>query len=535
MDVYLGPDWKRDTHSPDLFTRMSEAVARVFLAFERGEVITVHGDYDADGVCGTTVLISTLREICRELGFDENKLTTFIPDREKDGYGMSVKTIEHLNEHDHTRLVVTVDCGISNKEAIDRGNELGVDTIVCDHHTMPEHLPDQAILIHPLVPGETYPNKGLCGTGVAYKLAVALISEAQNRGANFPDGHSKWLLDLVAIATVTDVMKLQGENRALETYGLVVLNKTKRIGLRKLIEIAGAKFGELNTVSIGFVIGPRLNAAGRMTHANEALELLLVEDEDEANRLAMKLQQLNKNRQAVSRSMYEQARKMVDISRKLIIVQDDSWSPGLVGLVAGKLVSEFGRPAYCIGKHGDTYVGSGRSIGSFDVSKALRESVAEHLDKFGGHPEACGFSTTGEDRLARACDALHSYADSSISDDELEPNLLIDTELSLNEVAWDLFEQLERCRPFGNGNPEPVFVSRSVRIVNIKAVGKDYAHLKLTVQSGSGTLRPAIAFKFGHLAQTLQPGALIDIVYNIDVNEWNGHRELQLKIVDIKT
>src|SRR3989339_234637 len=239
VDLFLSPDWSRDVHAPALFSQMSAAVARTFQALERGEVITVHGDYDADGVCGSAVIMVTLRDLCRAFGFDESKITSFIPDREKDGYGMSVATMEHLHAHERTGLVMTVDCGISNKPAIERGRELGIDTIVCDHHVMPFALPESAILIHPLVPGETYPNKSLCGTGLAFKLACGLLEEARRRGAALPEGHEKWLLDLVAIATVTDVMPLLGENRLLETFGLLVLNKTRRVGLRKLIEIAG--------------------------------------------------------------------------------------------------------------------------------------------------------------------------------------------------------------------------------------------------------------------------------------------------------
>ncbi len=303
MDIFLGPDWSRDTYAPELFVNMSRAVCRVFESLERAEAITIHGDYDADGTCGTAVLVTTLREICRELSFNERTITTYIPHREKEGYGMSVETIEHLDTHEHTKLVITVDCGISNKPAIDRGGELGIDTIVCDHHAMPPELPTQAILIHPLVPGETFPNKHLCGTGVAFKLASALIGEARVRGAAFPEGHEKWLLDLVAIATVTNVMPLRGENRVLEKYGLLVLNKTRRKGIQKLLDVAGSTIGQLDTVSIGFQIGPRLNAAGRMTHASEALHLLIEEDDLRASTLAMRLHELNIERQKASQLM----------------------------------------------------------------------------------------------------------------------------------------------------------------------------------------------------------------------------------------
>lgn len=535
IDVYLGPDWSRDTYGPELFLQMVEAVTRVFDGLARGEVVTVHGDYDADGVCGSTVLVSALRDICDQFGYERSLITSYIPHREKEGYGMSVGTMEHLHEQKKTKLVITVDCGISNKPAIDRGKELGIDTIVCDHHTMPEHLPESAILIHPLVPGETYPNKHLCGTAVAFKLASGLIIEARKRGADFPEGYEKWLLDLVAIATVTDVMPLTGENRVLEKYGLLVLNKTRRVGIQKLLEIAGTKKQELDTVSIGFVIGPRINAAGRMTHANDALELMLEEDPDRATELAMRLQSTNTERQKASKKMYQEAKKMVGElgDRKLIIVASEGWPAGLVGLVAGKLLSDFGVPVFVVGKDGDHFVGSGRSIDGFDVTAALH-AASEHLDKFGGHPQACGFSTTGEERFAQASELMMAFAQENVKPELLSPKIDVDAEITLEEVDWDLQEHVNKFRPFGNANPKPLFCSKNLKVVSFSAVGKEGAHLKLRLQSGGGTIRPAIGFRFGHMIEEIALGSLVDAVYEVDVNEWNGNRELQLRIVDIR-
>lgn len=526
---------------------MDEAVARVMRALESGEVITVHGDYDADGVCGSTVLMTTLRDICRALHFDEHKTTSYIPHREKEGYGLSIATMEHLSEHEKSSLVITVDCGISNKPAIDRGRELGVDTIVCDHHTMPEQLPEQAILIHPLVPGETYPNKQLCGTGVAFKLACALYDAARARGAQIVEGHEKWLLDLVAIATVTDIMPLLGENRALELFGLCVLNKTRRVGLRKLIEVAGAKWGELDTVAIGFVIGPRLNAAGRMNHASEALELLIEEDEIHATEMALRLHETNSERQKVSKKMYEEARVILSEvkdpkSSNLLIVVSDSWSPGLVGLVASRLVNEYNRPVYVIGKYEDVYIGSGRTVGTFDVTAALR-SASAYLEKFGGHPQACGFSIRGEENLARAIEAFQVFADALITPDDLVSTLSCEAELVLEEVNWELFDAIEQMRPFGRGNEEPLFCARGLSVVSFTTVGSDGKHLKLMVRSPGGRILPAIAFGFGHLAESLNllpepvegcTSNKIDLAFYIRVNEWNGNRELQLFVEDIR-
>ena len=534
MDIFLGPDWSRDTYAPELFTNMKQAVHRVFEALEKKEVITIHGDYDADGTCGTAVLMTTLRELCRALHFDERKITSYIPHREKEGYGVSIETIEHLHAHEQTNLMITVDCGISNKPAIDRGQELGIDTIVCDHHTMPAELPS-AILIHPLVPGETFPNKQLCGTGVAFKLASALIHEARLRGAEFPEGHEKWLLDLVAIATVTDVMPLTGENRVLEKYGLLVLNKTRRKGIQKLLDVAGSTLGQLDTVSIGFQIGPRLNAAGRMTHASEALDLLIEEDDLRATTLAMRLHEINIERQKASQRMYEQAKAQIGeaVGESLIVAYQDGWGAGLVGLVAGKLQNDYHRPVFVVGKDGEKFVGSGRSIEGFDVTKALHHA-SEYLDRFGGHPQACGFSVTGEERFHKAIAMMKAYAAEQLKPEDLEPRLKIDAEILLDDIGWELFDAMQAFHPFGTGNPIPVFVSRGVRVSSFSPVGKEGGHLKLRLQSQTGKLVEGIGFGFGAWATTLTLGQLIDVVYEIQVNEWNGNRQLQVRIVDIQ-
>ena len=535
IDRYLNPDWDADTHSPSLFTQMSQAVARLFEAFEQGQVITVHGDYDADGVCGSAVLLTTLREIARACGFDESKITSYIPHREKEGYGLSISTVEHLSVQDHTRLIITVDCGISNKPAIDRAKVLGIDTIVCDHHTMPKELPQSAFLIHPLVPGEVFPNKQLCGTGVAFKFASALFEEARTRGASLAVGQEKWLLDFVEIATVTDVMPLTGENRVLEKFGLVVLNKTRRMGIQKLLEVAGATMGELDTVSIGFQIGPRINAAGRMAHATQALELLIEEDETRATERALKLHEINIERQKASQAMYTEAKaQLADVQgQSLLVAVQEGWGAGLVGLVAGKLLNEYHIPVFVVGKEGDQYVGSGRSIEGFDITQALHQASV-FLDKFGGHPQACGFSVQGNERFTKAVEIMKAFAAEQIRPEMLEPSLLIDKEVLFEDINWDLVEGLERFAPYGTGNPIPLFISRNVRVISFSGVGKEGAHLKLRLQSNFGKIMEAIGFHLGDWTQRLSFGCSLDVVYELQINHWNGNREIQLRLVDLK-
>ena len=571
FDVFLGPDWSRDVHSPWLFLHMREAVDCVFAVLEAGEVIAVHGDYDADGVCGSAVLLSTLRDVCRAFGYDETKLVSYIPDREKEGYGMSVGTMEHLAEHDKVKLVITVDCGISNGSAIARGRELGVATIVCDHHTMPEVLPVDAILIHPLVPGETYPNKSLCGTGVAFKLACGLLDDARDRlahgapssappqrphsvrtsrplapglggpGTALPisqpilEGHEKWLLDLVAIATVTDVMPLLGENRVLELFGLVVLNKSRRPGIRALVEAAGAKWGELDTYTIGFQLGPRINAAGRMQHASAALNLLLEEDASRAAVLAQALNEANTQRQKASEQMYKEARELIGEpgDRRIIVVAKEEWPAGLVGLVAGKLVNDFARPVYVVGKEEEKYVGSGRSIEGFDVTACLR-AAAEHMDKFGGHPQACGFSVTGEETFANAVAAMEAYAAEVLKDAVFIPSLRVDAIVSLKDFDWHLNDTVVQFAPFGEKNPKPIFAALGVEVVGCSTVGSDGKHLRLMLREPGGKAVKAIAFGFGEWAVRLTLGTHVDVAFEVSINEWNGNRELQARVVDLR-
>ncbi len=533
-DRFLYPDWERDVLSPYEFTKMRQAVARLFGALEKGEPMVIHGDYDADGVCGSTVLSSTLNDIAKALNF-ELRLNVFLPDREKDGYGVAMHTVERLAK-EGTKVLITVDCGIANGLELGRAHELGVETIICDHHQLGEHYPDKAIVLHPLAPGETYANKTLCGTGVAFKFAWALLDEARKRGASLPPGHERWLLDLVAIATVTDVMPLLGENRTLESYGLQVLRKTRRPGLKAILASAGADMNAIDTTTVGFRIGPRLNAAGRLASAKLAFNALAATDDQTARQNALALEKLNRERQSIFAASYEEAKfvatKFID-NHQVLVVHSETWLPGIVGLIAGRLVGDFGRPSFAFAKAGEHWVGSGRSLGGLHLVQAM-DFCGEMFVKRGGHPQACGLTVATIDHISEFRTKVNDFAQGYFGIEGVKDLLNIDATVPLSQVTWDTLNDLGRLAPFGEGNRQPVFMASNLKVVGADTMGATGNHLRLTVIPPDGSLVKLVGFGFGSLARTLAVGSEIDVVYEPGVNEWNGRREIQYRIVDIR-
>ncbi|MEK7459219.1 MAG: single-stranded-DNA-specific exonuclease RecJ [Patescibacteria group bacterium] len=543
---FLSPNWETGTHAPSLFTAMPRAVARVFDALDRGEKIVIHGDYDADGVCGSSLLFEALREIVERLlppslvishDLSPSPITVFLPDREKDGYGVAMHTIERIAA-EGAKLLITVDCGIANADQLDRAHELGVDVVVCDHHQLGDRLPAHAALLHPLAPGEVYPNKTLCGTGVAFKFASALFDEARRRGADFPVGHEKWYLDLVAIATVTDVMPLTGENRVLEHFGLRVLRKTRRHGLRAILSAAGADAENVDTETIGFRIGPRLNAAGRLASADFAFKTVTARFPAEAAEAAATLEALNTERQKVFAKAYVEAKEILVKSEKekvessLVAVWKHDWAPGIVGLIAGRLVSDFGVPAFAFARVGDHWVGSGRSVGGLHLVEAMA-SCGDIFLRRGGHPQACGLSIASEELLGTFRDRMSAFSLAHFGGVQPVPTVAVDMELPLEGSSFALVDALKACAPFGEGNRAPVFVARNVEVIAADTMGKTGSHLRMNVYDSNRAQRKVIGFGFGDMASTLNMGDTVDVVYALEVNEWKGKKELQFRIVDI--
>lgn len=521
---FLYPDFVRDVHDPFLFRDMEKATARLFRAIDQKELITIHGDYDADGICAAAILDATITAL-------GGRTSIFLPHREADGYGLNPKTVARLIL-DGTKVLITCDCGIANGPEIAIAADAGIDVIITDHHTIPPDLPARAFaIIHPKVSGETYPWQGLAGGGVAFKLAQALI-----RRGSVEHGFEKWLLDLVAISSVADMVPLKEETRALVQYGLIVLNKGRRMGLRKLMETAGIEPGALDAQSIGFKIAPRINAAGRMEHAEIAYRLLRADDEATAATLADRLNDLNCDRQKATERILAEAKfqivKEEQDKHPALFVAGENWPIGVLGLIAGKLADEFGRPAFAMTMRDGTFAGSGRSVAGLDMVATLHE-MPEYFAKFGGHPQACGFTLASTDAFAPLASAFRSRVFSSIRSDDMVPMLAIDAELPVNDATQSLADEIARLAPFGMDNPEPRFLARGVTIISADPVGADGKHMRI-LAGQNGTVRKFIGFGLGKRRDELQPGRRIDLVYEIGTNHWNGNRELQLKIVDFK-
>jgi single-stranded-DNA-specific exonuclease len=534
-EKFMNPSWEEGTYSPFAFTRMQEAVDVALHALQSGKRIVIHGDYDADGVSGTTLLHGALHEIAAKLGWSPN-IVAFLPEREKDGYGVAMHTVDRLGD-EGTDLLITVDCGIANGLELGRAHERGMQVIVCDHHQLGQYYPDQAIVLHPLAPNETYPNKTLCGTGVAFKFASALIIEAQKRGATFPQGYEKWFLDLVAIATVTDVMPLTGENRVLEYYGLRVLQKTRRPGLRALIEMSGTEFSEIDTTAIGFRIGPRLNAAGRMASAAAAFEALAAKNPEEAGEKAAVLERMNRERQAVFQQMYKEAEEQVRaqcMDDQLLVAYAPHWAPGIVGLIAGRLQNDFGKPAFALTNVGDHVVGSGRSMGGLHLVDLMNACGDEMYVKRGGHPQACGLTLKGPDMVQAFRERGNAFARSYYGSEGPRDTLAIDAVYAPSEVSWEMYGDLSRCAPFGEGNRSPIFAARNLVLEETIRMGSTNAHLRCKVREEGGRQVTFVGFGFGHLAPHLRMGDRVDIAYEVEVNTWNGKRSLQYRMLDIR-
>ncbi len=549
IDEFLNPDYSQDVHDPFLFQDMEKATDIIFKSIKNQENIVVHGDYDADGVCASAIIINGLKKLGAQ------NVDVFIPHRETDGYGLNPRTIEFLAEK-KTDLIITCDCGISNYDEVALAKKKKIKVIITDHHVVPKKAPKADAIIHPLVPGEPYPDKGLCGAAVGFKLVQGLLRKYARKNATLPDGQTfegfeKWMLDLVAIASIGDMVPLLGESRTLTRYGLTVINKTRNVGLKKLLIVAGmadengnSKRGIYDSYNMSFQIIPRINAAGRMDHANAAFALLMATDEKTAEDLASQLNKNNTDRQKITEQYVSEARRQIkETGQKdnpVLFVVGPGWPTGILGLISGKIKDDYYRPSIVMGEGEKEIVGSGRSIREFNLILAL-QSMPEIFGKFGGHPQACGFTLKDKSILEEFKTKLITRAATQTAEVDMTPQITVDAEVDLDEVNWKLYDLLQKFEPFGQANEEPKYLAKSVTLVNIDPVGQDGKHLRLTVKHNSHLLKKTIGFGLGDIKkysenwkESLKPGDKIDMVFSIGVNEWNGNRELQLTVEDIK-
>lgn len=527
IDEFFNADYIGDIYDPYILLDMKVAVGRIYQALKNKERVLVYGDYDADGVTSSVLLVDIL-------DFVGIKAEVYIPARETEGYGLNLDAVKEIINNKYN-LVITCDCGISNFEEVEEFNKNNVDVIITDHHKEPEKLPNAYAIINAGLKREKYPCKNLAGVGIAYKLASGILkSDLCHLSDDEIHRKAKWLLDLVAIGSITDMVPLVSENRTLVKYGLLVLPQTKRLGLQQLYEISGTNVEKINSYTIGFQIGPRLNAAGRMDHANTAFELLKTNNLESAIEISRDLNVSNTKRQDVTAKIVSEAKSQIDCvdeNTKYIWASDKNWSLGVIGLVAGKLSQEYYRPAFVLGYDGQDWVCSSRGIDEIDLMEIIT-NVSDKLIRFGGHKAAAGFSLK-EENIEYVKNSIKEQLEKKLKGLELSPSFYIDTEISFQDIDWQLWDYLEKFEPYGMENNRPKFLAKNCTIKEIQYLGKDKTHLKITLEQNKN-IKKAIGFSMVNKFSKLETGDNIDIVFEIDINEWNGTRSLELYIVDLK-
>ncbi|MBQ6130589.1 single-stranded-DNA-specific exonuclease RecJ [Candidatus Saccharibacteria bacterium] len=531
---FLMPEYGK-LASPFLLPDMKKAVERILTAVKEGEKVIVYGDYDADGVTASVVM----NEILRLAGVEEGKVETMLPDRFTDGYGMSKKVVQRAKETG-AKLVITVDCGSANKEIIQELLETGVETVVTDHHEVPAELPKAVAVVNPkrrdpafLAQVDFEANidklmrlRDLAGVGVAFMVARAMVLS----GA-IPEGQEKWLLDLVLIGTICDSMKMSGENRILCYFGAKVLAKTRREGLKELLRVSGVR--RLTSEAVGFQIGPRINAAGRMASAEIAFRLLETRSRIEAAQLAQELETLNKARRDEQGAAMKELRERVG-SEEPVLVVDGGWHEGVLGIIAGRLVEEYRRPAFVLAEKEGLYKGSGRSFGEFNLAEALRACAGEIIGG-GGHAGAAGVKVEKE-KLGAFKERINEYYRSLGLQDQ-ERFFMTEADIETGELGGFTLEfmaELRGLEPFGVGNEVPVFGLKEMFVLDKKLMGTDGQHLGLLVRGEDGKLMKLVAFNAPEKWREIRSGEREDLLVNVEENEWNGLKNVEGRILEVQ-
>jgi single-stranded-DNA-specific exonuclease len=525
---FLQPSLQR-LYDPFIMRGMAAAVDRLMEGLQKRELMAVYGDYDVDGITATAVLGWFFRDIGVPLPY-------YLPHRMREGYGLNAAAVRTLAAQG-IRVLITVDCGITGHEEVQLAKQLGMDVIVTDHHQIPPKLPDAVAVLNPHQDACPYPAKELSGVGIAFKLVMALRSRLRQEGewaARLPNLRRH--LDLVALGTIADIAPLMDENRILVRHGLQELTSSAKLGIQALKRVAKVEDHEIGPRQVGFSLAPRLNAAGRLAAAKAGVELLLCEDAGQAEQLARYLDTVNRERQVVQAQIYEEAKAALEAELKPdecwgIVLASERWHPGVVGIVASKLVEEYGRPAILIGLEGETGKGSGRSVAAFHLYQAL-VACQEHLTGFGGHEHAAGLRIERH-KVTPFRQAFNRVVYEHLTAVAYTPKLPIDAEVELSDIDETCMDVLKGLEPCGEGNPSPVLMARRVEVVGRPTlVGKDQQHLRLTLRQGGATMR-AIGFRLGEKLSEARQGVL-DIAFTPQRHSWNDLEERQLLLQDLR-
>ncbi|MBS4191426.1 single-stranded-DNA-specific exonuclease RecJ [Bacillus sp. FJAT-49705] len=511
-------DHNQEFHDPYLLNGMDIAVSRIKAAIEKQEAILVFGDYDADGVTSTTVVMKTLRELGANVQF-------YIPNRFTEGYGPNIPAFQYAAEIG-IKLIITVDTGIAAVNEAKAAKELGLDLIITDHHEPGPELPEALSIIHPKLTNSSYPFRELAGVGVAFKLAHALYGELPEH-----------LLEIAAIGTIADLVSLKGENRLIVKRGIKKLQSTNNVGLKALLKLNKVEGSSINEETVGFLIAPRLNAAGRLDSADPAVDLLLTEDIDEAETIAAEIEQMNKDRQALVSEIAEQAIREVEEKypiheHSVLVIGNEGWNAGVIGIVASKLVEKFYRPAIVLSydKEKGLAKGSARSIMGFDLFKNLSD-CREILPHFGGHPMAAGMTLQLEnvDELRMR---LNQAAKTQLTDEDFIPVTTLDGSITLHDIHLASLEEIQMLSPYGMDNPKPKILIKDANISGMKKIGSDQNHLKMTIEHDGNTL-DGVGFGLGSLHDHISPHSKISVIGELSINEWNNIRKPQIFLQDL--
>lgn len=536
-EIFLNPDWERDVGDPFLIHNMEKAVERIFDAMSRDETIVIYGDYDADGIPGSVVL----HDLFKKIGY--TNFSNYIPHRHDEGYGLNTKAVE-IFANDGVNLIITVDVGITDIEPVAFAQKNGIDVIVTDHH-MPivenekDVVPPAFAVINSKQQADTYPDDMLCGAGVAFKLAQAILKRGKEKGMflDVPDGWEKWLLDMAGLSTIADMVPLKKENRALAYFGLKVMRKSKRVGFTTLLQKMDMLQKEITEGDLGFMIVPRINAASRMDHPLRAFELLSTNDHAEAEKLADHLSHINDQRKGHVATMIKEARKRLYERelKEVIVIGDPQWLPGLLGLAANKLMEEFARPAFVWGYDGSGVIkGSCRGTGSVSMVELMRAVPEGIFLNTGGHHDAGGFSVSHEH--VHALEGVLSDLHGTMKTEVPEKIRNVDAILSLDDVHWKTFSEIEALAPFGVENEKPVFLFKDIEIAAVRLFGKQKEHLGLDFRNSGAKKISAIGFFMTHETfpdVTLSAGERVDMIATFERSTFRNTIELRLRIEEV--